>query len=280
MDESRAYDAILLDLDGTFVADDGRIRPRALERARRAHEAGVRVMIATGRSEVATRPILEQLGFDTPAVVFNGAAIYCPVAGRLVEERVLSSEVVRRLVAWTRDADLLPVVAGASAKHAPAPRSHHEESALRYFRDLRTVEHHALPDEYIIRFTAFSATHADSGVLAEHLERAVASPVYVTHFPLNALADHRDNPLLVADVQPPCLGKAEGLRVLFERYGIAPERVVAVGDATNDITMFQAAGLSVAVENAMPEARACADRVIGNNNSDALADLFDELFGL
>ena len=56
------------------------------------------------------------------------------------------------------------------------------------------------------------------------------------------------------------------------------QRVVAVGDATNDVPMFEAAGLGVAMANGMPEARAAADRVIGDNNSDALAELLDELF--
>ena len=113
--DERAYDAILVDLDGTLVDDSGEIRPTSLERVRRAHEEGVRVMIATGRSEAATIPVLEQLGFDTPAVVFNGAGVYCPIEGRLIEERVLSGAVVRRMVEWARESDALPVVVGAAA---------------------------------------------------------------------------------------------------------------------------------------------------------------------
>ena len=274
----RRYDAILIDLDGTLVNDEGEIQTRVLERAKRAHAEGVRVMIATGRSESATRPVLVQLGFDTPAIVFNGAGVYCPNAERLIEERVLAGEVVRGMVRWARAADALPVLVGAGVKYALAPRNEYEDRALRYFRDVQIVEEDGLSPEYIIRVTAFSQTHTDSNALAASIRSAVERPVYVTHFPLSALADHRDSPLLVADVQPPCHGKAEGLRVLFEHYGIPPERVVAVGDATNDIPMFKAAGLSVAMENAMPEARQCADRVIGSNNSDALAALFDELF--
>jgi hydroxymethylpyrimidine pyrophosphatase-like HAD family hydrolase len=53
---------------------------------------------------------------------------------------------------------------------------------------------------------------------------------------------------------------------------------VAVGDATNDIPMFERAGLSVVMENGMTEALAAAKRVIGSNNSDALARLVEELF--
>jgi hydroxymethylpyrimidine pyrophosphatase-like HAD family hydrolase len=82
----------------------------------------------------------------------------------------------------------------------------------------------------------------------------------------------------VCDVHPPCKGKAEGLRVLQELYGIAPERVVAVGDASNDVPMFEAAGLAVAMRESMEEALAAADRVIGSNDSETIGALVEELF--
>jgi hydroxymethylpyrimidine pyrophosphatase-like HAD family hydrolase len=81
-----------------------------------------------------------------------------------------------------------------------------------------------------------------------------------------------------APVHPPCSGKAEALRVLAERYGIPASRVVAIGDATNDIPMLEAAGLSVAMEDGMPEAVAVAKRVIGGHDTTAIAELVEELF--
>jgi Cof subfamily protein (haloacid dehalogenase superfamily) len=274
----RRYNAILIDLDGTLVTDEGRIRERTLASLRAAHSRGVRIMLATGRSEVGAIPVLDELGFDTPAIVFNGAGLYCPVEQRLLEERVLSDRIVERTLSYAAENDLLPVVVRAGAKYALAPRNDFEERALRYFHDLAVVDSDGLPRENAIRVTLFSESHDGSGSLAAEVEAAAARPIYVTHFPLNVLADHRASPLLVADVHPPCRGKAEGLRVLEERYGIPPARVVAVGDATNDIPMLADAGLGVVMENAMGEAFAFADRVIGSNNTDAIAHLIDELF--
>jgi hydroxymethylpyrimidine pyrophosphatase-like HAD family hydrolase len=102
--------------------------------------------------------------------------------------------------------------------------------------------------------------------------------VYLTHFPLDALAPHRGSPLQVVDVQPPCRGKGEALRWLEESLGIPPTRVVAVGDAGNDVPMFERAGLSVCMANALEPARRAAKRSIGSCNTDAIADLVDELF--
>ncbi len=274
----RVFEALLLDLDGTLVTDEGALRPRTLAVLREAHARGVRIMLATGRSELGARPVLEVLGFDTPAVVFNGAGIFCPVEGRMLEERLLADRAVERTLAFAHRSSLLPIVVRTGAKFALRPRTSFEAEALRYFDGLSICEPFDLPTSSAIRVTLFSDRHPTSDDLAAEIEQALERPVYITHFPLKVLADHRSSPLHVADVQPPCRGKAEGLRVLQERYGILPERVVAVGDATNDIPMFEGAGLAVAMKNAMEGARAAADRVIGDNNSDTIADLVEELF--
>jgi len=56
--------------------------------------------------------------------------------------------------------------------------------------------------------------------------------------------------------------------------------VVCVGDATNDLPMFAASGLSVAMGDGMREAREAADRVIGDSDTDAIAELIQELFNV
>jgi len=273
------YRALVLDLDGTLVTDQGTIRTRTLARLQQLHQRGLRVMIATGRSELGTLPVLEELGMDTPAVVFNGAGLYCPRERRLLEERLLSDRVVTRALDFARSSGLMPVIQVAGAKYTLPPRDEGEARALRGLEGLRHVEFAALPREYVIRVTFFSARHPSSDALAMEVEQAIDQPLHTTHFPLAALATHRDSRLLVVDLQPPCRGKGEALRVLEERYGLPARQVVAVGDADNDLPMLRAAGLGVAMGNAMPRVLATAARVIGDNNGDAIAELIDELFG-
>jgi len=272
------YRALVLDLDGTLITDEGGIRPRTLAALRAAHARGVRIMIATGRSELGVAPVLATLDMDTPAIVFNGAGLFCPREQRLLEERLLSDRVVERCFRYVGESGLMPVIQVAGAKYAPHPRDEHEAHALRGLEGLRHVDAHELPREYVIRVTFFSSRHPDSDTFAVEVQRSLDQPLHVTHFPLNALATHRESSLLVVDVQPPCRGKGEALRVLEERYGIAASEVVAVGDADNDLPMLGASGLGVAMSNAMPRVRAIAGRVIGDNNSDTIAELIEELF--
>ena len=131
--------------------------------------------------------------------------------------------------------------------------------------------------EYPIRVTMFGSAWPDSDSLCGALEQYLARPCYLTHFPLHHLPNHRGSALQVVDVHGPCRGKAEGLRILRERYGVPAERVIAVGDAMNDVPMLLEAGLGVAMANGMPCAHEAADRIIGSNQGDAIADLLDEV---
>jgi Cof subfamily protein (haloacid dehalogenase superfamily) len=275
---ARRFEAILVDIDGTLIDEEQRIHPRTKEVLVAAEAAGVRVMLATGRSTISTRPVLEELGLKTPALVFNGAGLWCPIARRMLEEQVLSNRTLQRALAFGTQRDLLTVLMTADAKMASPPKDALEEEALSGLHGLVIVPRADLTAEFVMRVTFYSQGHASSDALADDVGAAIDQPMYVTHFPLNALASHRASRASCLDLHPPCRGKAEGVRILRERFGIPAERVVAVGDATNDIPMFEAAGLAVAMRTSMPEALAAADRVIGDNEGTSLAELVEELF--
>ena len=57
------------------------------------------------------------------------------------------------------------------------------------------------------------------------------------------------------------VNKGTGLVEIARRMGLRPEEFAALGDSANDIHMFNAAGMSLAVGNATPEIRDAADYV-------------------
>ena len=272
--------ALLLDLDGTLLDSNGRVRPRVRDAVRALDATEAVVMVVTGRSAISAGPVIDDLGLGGPAVVFNGAAVIDPGSGKFLEERVLSNRSTARALDFGARHGLQTVVMRAGEKFATRPRDEVEERTLYGLHGTTLVEPDELPRENLIRVTWFSRDHADSAAFADQLEREIDVPLYVTHFPLNVLADHKDSAVQVLDAHPPCRGKGEALRFLQETRGIAPEEVVAVGDATNDIPMLRAAGLGVALESGMAEAIACADLVIGGNDTDAIADLVEARFGV
>ena len=57
------------------------------------------------------------------------------------------------------------------------------------------------------------------------------------------------------------VNKGTGLVEVARQMGLRPEEFAALGDSANDIHMFNAAGMGLAVGNATPEIKAAADYV-------------------
>ena len=74
------------------------------------------------------------------------------------------------------------------------------------------------------------------------------------------------------------MDKGVGLADLCEKMGLTLADAVAAGDSANDVGMLKAAGLGCCMANGTPDAKAAADRIIGDVREDGLADLIDELW--
>ena len=74
------------------------------------------------------------------------------------------------------------------------------------------------------------------------------------------------------------MDKGVGLADLCEKMGLTLADAVAAGDSANDVAMLKAAGLGCCMSNGTPDAKAAADRIIGDVREDGLADLIDELW--
>ena len=73
--------------------------------------------------------------------------------------------------------------------------------------------------------------------------------------------------------------KSRALEFLCGRWGIDPGRVLAFGDADNDIDMLRFAGRGVAVGGMTAEVREAADEVVPNVDEDGVAGYVEKLLG-
>ena len=62
--------------------------------------------------------------------------------------------------------------------------------------------------------------------------------------------------------------KANALLAIAKAYGIDQKDTIAVGDAGNDCSMIQAAGIGIAVKNAEDPAKSVADVVLEYSNEE------------
>lgn len=79
------------------------------------------------------------------------------------------------------------------------------------------------------------------------------------------------------EILPKGVNKGLALSKLVDYLKISPEKTVAVGDYNNDVGMFRAAKLGVAVANASKEALDAADLVTVSNEEHAIARIIHDI---
>lgn len=95
----------------------------------------------------------------------------------------------------------------------------------------------------------------------------------------------KDSRLLLAQTDPHNLeifsckaGKGNALHYLADLLGVDRAATIAIGDSTNDRTMVEAAGLGLAVENAVPALKEVADEIICHYQDHSAKYVLDHYF--
>lgn len=265
---------IALDLDQTTLRSDKSLSSGNREAILEAIEAGIHVVIASGRA-FGSLPsqVLEIPGIEY-AVTSNGSAIYRLPQGERCHEFLMEAGVIRRL------AKLIPQDlaieafwegrAYASSAYVEDPvRFGATERAAVYVRATRT------PVEDIRKFMLAHQGELDSlqvvvggqeprDLLWRELKRAVPG-LYLTS----------SAPTLL-EISQTEGGKKCGLKWLGEHLGILPEEMMAFGDAQNDLDMIHYAGVGVAMGNGHPQLKEAADRVTLTNDEDGVGVVIRE----
>lgn len=284
----RRYDLLALDVDGTLLDSRGRLSEGAHQAVRDATDAGVLVCVCTGRGLVECRHVVRELGLTSPVIVAGGSIVADPASGRTLHRVPMHASLVGRLVSRLHGHGLAALVlkdpdaAGFDylVVTGDPPRAL-DPVTLWWFEQLRVEVRFAAGvaddphPEQTVRVGA--CLREDQGLaLAGELERDLGDAVTLHSFPAvvapehtRTLGDGRRYHILEAFDR--AATKWSGVSWLAASRGIPPERVCAIGDEVNDVSMIRGAGLGVAMGNAVPEVLRVADRVTRRHDEGGVA---------
>ena len=269
------FDAILLDLDGTLLDGQSELTPRTARAVRKLVEAGFLVALCTGRSVAGTRPFHTALGLDSHLIAFNGSWIG-PPDGQPVHYIPIDDTHLEALFRAEDEAFFSFRHRDDQKYTVMTDHPDHHRVAEWYENVVRAAHPVELPASDIIRVSMFFDEREfpegeGTQTIWWRLPPEVRAGLRLETFPLRIFPPYRDSHLVLFEVQGQSQGKAEAFRWLESHHGIPAERTIAVGDHRNDVSMLAAAGLGVAVANAVDDVRAEADIVIGHHAEDGVA---------
>lgn len=266
-----SYRAVLVDLDGTLLDARSQLSRRT-ERVIAAVEAsGVRVMVATGRSVVATQTAVGHRGWATEWCCYNGAAIVCSRSLEWLRQLHLDEAACHAAIDALAASELDMIVQHEDVKYAGPTANRRVDELLARMKRVERTTTSGLPRERVTRISAVGDLARLRETLAT-VDAAHGERLELLFFPLDEIPGFAGfGDLGYCDIQPASRGKAEGIAFLTEVYGIEPAEMIAIGDHINDAAMIEAAGRGVAMANAAPALIALAHEVIGHHDDDGLA---------
>ncbi|MBA3280876.1 MAG: HAD family hydrolase [Acidimicrobiia bacterium] len=264
------YRAIATDLDGTLLRSDGSVSARTYEAVHAAEDAGLLVVIATGRPPRWIPPIVEALGDRGLVVCANGATVYDPARHELVSRTELSAEVAEALIDDLQEA-LPEAVLGLEqgfdfAADEAIERSNIELIDSWKLGGLQIGPIRSFLDRPVTKLIVRVPHPAPAGT-ASRVQAVVGERALVTHSTNESFLELSD----------PSVHKASTVERLLEESGIAPGEVVAFGDMPNDLELIRWAGHGVAVGNAHQLLKDAADEVTESNDDDGVALVIERI---
>ncbi len=256
----------VFDLDGTLLTPQNTISETDLKTLRDLSREGVRIVIATGRSELQIREYVHLLGISDPVITCNGGVILNPSTREILHRKFI------------RDID------------AKAMVDAFEKMGADYLMYTPDIVYHSENSERIKFFFEYNKkVKEEFRVPIKSMSQYPKDAEYKNVIKLLLLGDRRDIPHLyekfgndnnltivcsgrdrggldLLDIMPEDTTKGSGIEILAQKLNIPVSEVVAFGDSDNDESMLRAAGFSVAMGNADDYIKEISDFVTKKND--------------
>ena len=268
------YKLLATDLDGTLLNKDAALTPLNIAAVKKARESGLNIIIASGRSHESVKRFNKELGLvdeNSFGISFNGSVVYKADTMEVLFESLLKADECMKIYQTVKACD----------KDAP----------LILYTMPGDIVYYEVKDDDIDRY--YNYTHMKSLKVADLRELITngAAKFLIRKEPAklqklyNELKDELKDVCELVFSAPHLLefgvlgnNKAVALEFLTNHLGISMKEVAAAGDNYNDMEMIKAAGLGIAVANAVPEIKEAAGYITeSDNNENALAEIVEML---
>ena len=244
--------AVFFDIDGTLVSfQTHEISPGVRAALLKIRENGIRIFIATGRGKEDLY-VLDGIPFDG-YITLNGQYCYT-TDGQVIFENTICRE------------DLAILMEELARR--PFPCGFTTPEGKRYnYRDERVDEINAMThsegyppgdlstilDEKVYQCIAF-VNQEEEKELLEKMPHCTSARWYPTF----------------CDISPEGGSKSRGIDCFLAHYGISPEETMGFGDGGNDLPLIRRSAIGVAMGNAEPGLKECADYITDDVDHDGI----------
>lgn len=253
---------VATDVDGTLLNSHHLLTSRTEDTLRRVAQAGVHVVLATGRQYVKVTELVEQLGTISPQVTSDGAVITDPLSGQALFTQTIPRALCEQMIALAQQIGITLLITRDGLVFATA---HNEDTEYTLtYNDPIPILVEDLREALDPLPTMMMAVAYRKDALYEAFEAAAHAQFG------DMLRVVRSSPYYLQILHPEA-SKGKSLARICAELGIAPDEVLAAGDSYNDLSLFDFAQHSVAMGHSPDAVKARATWVTATNDEDGLA---------
>jgi Cof subfamily protein (haloacid dehalogenase superfamily) len=253
---TRSIRLLASDIDGTLLNPQFQISENDLNALRRAHAAGIEIVLVTGRRHTFALPIAKHLGFDLWLISSNGA-VTRSLSGETFHRDLMPREICRELVGAMQDFRGNTVLTFDKETKGAIVLEHLDDlnsSIRRWLEKNMAYIKFVVPIEDALANDPVQAMFCGSMTrMTEALQALEGSGMGNRVTVLRTEYPKRD--LSMIDVLNTGCSKGHALERWAAHRGFGREQVMAIGDNHNDVEMLEFAGHPVIMGNACEELR-------------------------
>jgi len=255
---------VLADVDGTLVTAEKVLTTRAVAAVNALQAAGIAFAVTSGRPPRGMAMLIEPLELRTPVAGFNGGIFVKPDM-RIMVEHVLAAGIAGRALELILHHGMdVWVYSGKDwlVRDAKAPHVAREQWTVKFAPTV--VENFKDVLGKAVKIVGVSDDHDLVARCEKDAQNALGSEA----------SSARSQPYYL-DVTHPDANKGTVVTTLSKLLSIPAREIATIGDMPNDVLMFRAGGLSIAMGNASPEVQAQADLVTRSYDDEGFANAME-----
>lgn len=257
MDTQGKRYAIFLDIDGTLLRNSKQALQKNIDVIQKVRSLGHKVLINTGRSTAYMPKEFDAIKYFDGIISGAGARIILDKKELFC--KLMPDTAIRHFFEICFDTKDVSIFEGVDEMYIVGPARPFEYDWQ--FITPENVESYIKSGMRIEKFTIL-------GKAPEELQNVLGNDYIVLQHPT------------YAEVIQKAYTKAGAMRIVLDYLKIPSEQSIAVGDSLNDYDMISAAGIGVAMGNAIPEIKEIASIITSSVDEAGVAAVLEKIFNV
>ena len=255
---------VATDIDGTIVKWDTGFSDNVRNCIKKMTAQGIKVVLVTGRMHCATAPIAIELRLTTPIVSYQGGLIK-DFSGKTLYQENLPDDYAKKIINWARKNNVHLNLYLDDKLYVEKDNDFVKRYTDGKFVTYNVCSFDDLDIHNVNKLLAIDYNDAERVTgWVEELHRTYPDLYIVKSTPY------------FCEIGSPNAKKSRGVEFLAKEWGIKQKEILTIGDQDNDIELLKSGGIKVAMGNATPELKACADFITDTVENDGFVKAMEK----